>query len=42
VSGYLPVFISPEGERATMAAYDAVLGSWTADFEELDVPPGSG
>ena len=38
VSGYLPVFTSPEGERATMAAYEAVLGSWTADFEELDVP----
>ena len=38
MSGYLPVFTSPEGERATMAAYEEVLACWAADVEELDVP----
>ena len=38
MSGYLPVFTSPEGERATMAAYEEVLACWDADVEELDVP----
>ena len=38
MSGYLSAFTSPEGERATLEAYEVVLASWSADYEEFDVP----
>src|SRR5689334_834092 len=33
-----PVFRSPEGEAAFMAAYDAVLANWPVAYESLSIP----
>jgi pimeloyl-ACP methyl ester carboxylesterase len=41
-SGYLPVFVSDEGRRAVLTAYDAVLDCWSAPYEQLDVPTSFG
>jgi pimeloyl-ACP methyl ester carboxylesterase len=33
-----PVFRTPEGEAAYLAAYDAAMKSWPVPYEELDLP----
>jgi len=40
--GYLPVFTTPEGQRETIEAYDAVLRKWPVPYSELDVATGFG
>jgi pimeloyl-ACP methyl ester carboxylesterase len=41
-SNYLPVFVSDEGKRAVLEAYDAVLARWSVPYEQLDVPTSFG
>ena len=42
MSPYLPVFDSPAGEAACMAAYQAVLDRWSARYTECDIPTSFG
>ncbi|MDF2748492.1 MAG: esterase family protein [Propionibacteriaceae bacterium] len=42
MSDYLPVFVSGEGERTVVEAYDAVLRSWSVPCYEVDVPTSFG
>lgn len=42
MSEYLPVFTSPEGERAVVAAYQSVLAAWPVPFVTTDVATSLG
>ncbi len=42
MSHYLPVFATEAGEKATLQAYDDVLGRWPVPFEQLDIPTSGG
>ena len=39
---FIPVFTSPEGKKAVLDAYDAILDEWPVPYEELTVPTSFG
>lgn len=42
MSNHIPVFVSPEGEKVVMDAYQAVLDKWPVAYKEFAIPTSFG